>query len=347
VPATDYVGAGGTHSLPDDAFQVSGPWHSDFEVDAGTGALLYVHCNIYGCNRWDSGYALFSLDSAAGEDALNYAPQSNTATWLLHGAAYSFSPTAFTAGTINVGTLNATTITGGVSGSAITSGTVSAARLPLFGPSGTTHAPGIVPDPGATAGNTHFLREDGTWSVPAGGGSTSPTAGNFTTGSFTGNISFIGTAPADSGSGNPTLDWGTYYGSPDLLMYDAGPGVRFGWGLRPNEMQFFELSNSHYSFNGCGDFQASGTCESMRLNNANDTLNLGSSGVYGFTNGSSSSAALDTGISRDAAAVFDFGNGTAGPASAPSGSCPTSGAWVFSQDGHATFCASGTWTTKI
>jgi hypothetical protein len=36
-----------------------------------------------------------------------------------------------------------------------------------------------------------------------------------------------------------------------------------------------------------------------------------------------------------------------GPSTAPSGSCTPNGAWVFSQDGHATFCASGTWTTKI
>lgn len=36
-----------------------------------------------------------------------------------------------------------------------------------------------------------------------------------------------------------------------------------------------------------------------------------------------------------------------GPVSAPSGACTTNGAWAFSQDGHATFCASGTWTTKI
>jgi hypothetical protein len=36
-----------------------------------------------------------------------------------------------------------------------------------------------------------------------------------------------------------------------------------------------------------------------------------------------------------------------GPTTAPSGSCSTNGAWAFSQDGHATFCASGTWTTKI
>lgn len=36
-----------------------------------------------------------------------------------------------------------------------------------------------------------------------------------------------------------------------------------------------------------------------------------------------------------------------GPATAPSGSCSPNGAWTFSQDGHATFCSRGTWTTKI
>jgi hypothetical protein len=37
-----------------------------------------------------------------------------------------------------------------------------------FGPSGSAHATGLVPDPGATAGTTRYLREDGTW-APAGG----------------------------------------------------------------------------------------------------------------------------------------------------------------------------------
>lgn len=36
-----------------------------------------------------------------------------------------------------------------------------------------------------------------------------------------------------------------------------------------------------------------------------------------------------------------------GPSTAPSGSCPISGTWVFSKDGHATFCNAGTWSTKI
>ena len=42
--------------------------------------------------------------------------------------------------------------------------------LGVFGPSGPRHAEGIVPDPGATAGATKFLREDATWQVPGGGG---------------------------------------------------------------------------------------------------------------------------------------------------------------------------------
>jgi hypothetical protein len=32
--------------------------------------------------------------------------------------------------------------------------------------SGSNHAGGLVPDPGETAGTTHYLREDGTWAVP-------------------------------------------------------------------------------------------------------------------------------------------------------------------------------------
>lgn len=39
----------------------------------------------------------------------------------------------------------------------------------VFGASGSNHSTGLVPDPGATSGTTKFLREDGTWAVPAGG----------------------------------------------------------------------------------------------------------------------------------------------------------------------------------
>lgn len=48
---------------------------------------------------------------------------------------------------------------------------VSTNRLPdarkVFVPSGPMHAVGLVPDPPAVAGTVKFLREDGTWAVPA------------------------------------------------------------------------------------------------------------------------------------------------------------------------------------
>jgi hypothetical protein len=59
----------------------------------------------------------------------------------------------------------------GFTASIDTSGVLSLAD---FTHSGTGHAHGLVPDPGATTGTTKFLREDATWQVPPSGGSTPP-----------------------------------------------------------------------------------------------------------------------------------------------------------------------------
>jgi len=53
------------------------------------------------------------------------------------------------------------------------------ADLPVFVASGSSHAPGAVPDPGSTAGSTRYLREDATWDVP-------PSSGLTTGGAVTG-----------------------------------------------------------------------------------------------------------------------------------------------------------------
>jgi hypothetical protein len=45
---------------------------------------------------------------------------------------------------------------------------IAVSDLPVMGASGASHAAGIVPDPGSTAGTTRFLREDGTWASVAG-----------------------------------------------------------------------------------------------------------------------------------------------------------------------------------
>jgi hypothetical protein len=257
APASQYLGAGGTHGVPDYAYMVVGAWNRDFDVQAGQQAVIWAHCNLNGCNKWNSTYSLFQMDSAAGygRDYLNYAPQSSTATWLLGGATYSFSPTGMTAGTINVGTLNATTITGGVSGAAITSGTVSAARLPVFGPSGTSHAAGIVPDPGATAGATHYLREDGTWSVPAGGGG-SGTVTSFATGT-----------------------WPTWL-VPTVTNATTTPSLAVAASAIPNAA----LANSATTVNG----------QSCALG-ASCTITVGSSAFSSLTSGSNTTAAMVVG----------------------------------------------------
>ena len=111
VPASNYVGGGGTRQVPDAAYLGMGVWRNSIEVDAGTDAALRIHCNLHSCNRWDSTYALIAMDRNGGvEDFLNYQPQNSTASWLLGGTSYSFSPSAFTAGTINASTINATTM---------------------------------------------------------------------------------------------------------------------------------------------------------------------------------------------------------------------------------------------
>jgi len=62
-----------------------------------------------------------------------------------------------------------------------TSGINTGDQVP-FVASGVGHAAGIVPDPGAVAGTTKFLREDATWQVPSGGG------GSFATTAITVNV---------------------------------------------------------------------------------------------------------------------------------------------------------------
>ena len=174
APSTNYFGYGGTHGYPDVAYEATGIWKRVMNVNAGEQAVFGIQCNLHGCANWNSGYNLFELSSSVGVDTVGFAPQTSSLSINLRGTSYSFTPEALTAGTIDVGTLNATTVNGALSGASITSGTVAATYLPLFGPSGSVHAPGVVPDPGATAGSSRFLREDGSWIAPPSGGPALP-----------------------------------------------------------------------------------------------------------------------------------------------------------------------------
>jgi len=168
VPATNYLGNGGTHSAPQVAFQAQGIWEKTMNAQAGEQSAFSIHCNSHGCGKWNSGYDLFELDnSTGGFDSFPFQPMTSTLTMNLRGTQYGFSPQAFTAGTINAGTINATSIN-----ATSLNGELSAAQLPVFSASGSGHAQGAVPDPGATAGTTRYLREDGTWTAVSSSGGT-------------------------------------------------------------------------------------------------------------------------------------------------------------------------------
>lgn len=66
------------------------------------------------------------------------------------------------------------------------------ADLPVMVASGASHAAGIVPDPGATAGTTKYLREDGNWSVPPGAGGGGTPGGSTTQMQFNDGGAFAG-----------------------------------------------------------------------------------------------------------------------------------------------------------
>jgi lysophospholipase L1-like esterase len=226
VPAANYLGNGGTHSAPQTAIQAEGIWQRTMNAQAGEQSVFSIHCNSHGCGKWNSGYDLFELDnSTGGADTFAFQPMTSTLTIGLRGTGYGFSPQAFTAGTINAGTINATTIN-----ATSLNGELSAAQLPVFSASGSGHAAGAVPDPGATAGTTRFLREDGTWVAPSGSGSTGLGIGVPISTSVTADYNFLegsGTTLTDhSGNGNN----GTFASSAPTwttegLLFAPGQGV--------------------------------------------------------------------------------------------------------------------------
>ena len=181
VPAASYFGNGGTHTAPDVAYEAQGVWTRTFEVAAGEKGVFDVHCNSHGCGKWNSGYDLFELDSAGGLDTAAYQPVTSSLTWTMRGTPFTFAPGGFTANTVTAGTLH-----GSLSASDVASGTLNAARLPLFGASGMNHSLGAVPDPGATAGTSRFLREDGSWATPPSSGGGSGSGGASGTAAITG-----------------------------------------------------------------------------------------------------------------------------------------------------------------
>ncbi len=231
APASSYLGNGGTHTIPTAAYSAVGIWQTTMDAQAGDQSLFAVHCNSHGCGKWNSSYNLFQLDSSTGIDRIIYQPLTSALTMNLRGTTYGFTPQAFTAGTVNATTINATTLSGALNAASLT-GSVSVAQLPVLGASGSGHAAGIAPDPGAIAGNTRYLREDGTWSIPAGSGSTTPVPVNLPQ-----RASLLGEYLLNEGSGtvaddtsglgnNGTISGAVWEGKTDLNFAALGDYIQ-------------------------------------------------------------------------------------------------------------------------
>ena len=126
VPASNYFGNGGTHAVPFAGMGVQGIWDRSLDLQAGESTAIAVHCNSHGCNKWNSAYDLFTMDTGVGQDHMNYSPETSTLNFSLRGTSYQFTPQGLTLGTLNVGTLNAGTINGGGTGSVSYSSVVNA-----------------------------------------------------------------------------------------------------------------------------------------------------------------------------------------------------------------------------
>lgn len=84
----------------------------------------------------------------------------------------------------------------------------------VMGASGSNHAPGLVPDPGSTAGTTKFLREDGIWAEPS--GSSNGNAAYFS------NDSGEGVVPSDGIRAETVNAGATISVNPDVVTVISG-----------------------------------------------------------------------------------------------------------------------------
>lgn len=98
------------------------------------------------------------------------------------------------------------------------------ADYPVFVASGASHAAGAVPDPGAAAGTTRFLREDATWQVPAGGSTSfANTSRRQTRCVANGNVGILGT----SMPGDALIGVGTTFNTNENATATRSPSTSF------------------------------------------------------------------------------------------------------------------------
>lgn len=149
------------------------------------------------------------------------------------GAGLQFVAGALAVAAFAVGSLSPIAnnrVLGNVSGSSAAPSELTGAQvvsmLPDFVASGASHARGVVPDPGSSAGTTRFLCEDGTWKVTSGSitGPSNPGDNNKLAYASAGNFAYAAQLKTDGTYLSITASGAVVAGS-GLTRYPHNPGV--------------------------------------------------------------------------------------------------------------------------
>ncbi|QEQ94893.1 hypothetical protein pEaSNUABM56_00094 [Erwinia phage pEa_SNUABM_56] len=134
--------------------------------------------------------------------------------------------------------------------------------------SGTGHAAGLAPDPGATAGTTKFLREDATWAVPAGGSGGGGGAAVFTAGQLTNTISLNASSATTIAmtAGTTTIDSTMLYKFSAVLLLQGPAGAKVDLTLTDIGPDIFRM-RAHFT-------KADGTIGSARSTQASGAMTV-------------------------------------------------------------------------
>jgi hypothetical protein len=155
-------------------------------------------------------------------------------------------------------------------------GAVTASNLVTFGASGASHAAGFVPDPGASAGSTRYLREDATWTAP-------PAAGAVAWGSITGTLASQTDLSTALAGKQATLTTGNLTEATSaVLTITGGSGAVIGTGL---SIQVKQASGSVNGYLSSGDWTT--------FNNKQSALTLPLSIANGGTGQATAAAAFN------------------------------------------------------
>ena len=334
ISVFSYVGKDSTGVVSQEfLFQTLGSAHNDF----GDGSGTYVTTGIDNSN---SGYAgQYSLTTGSYNSNLGYFGQYSLTTGNYNSNGGYEGQYSLTTG---MGNSNL-----GISGQgALTTGSYNS-NLGISGQGALTTGSyntnvGFSGQHTITTGTADInVGSSGQYALTTGAGDTNVGEngqGAITTGAYNSNLGISGQAAITTGTGNTNVGSYSQY-SLTTASYDTSEGYFAGRYIANGSTANQTSSNSLYlgantRANADGDTNEN-VIGNGAIGSGSNTTVLGNANV------------TDTYLGGSAAASVQHSAGYVGPATAPTGACPTNGVWVFSQDGHATICLVSVWVLKI